>query len=135
MKLMAKKILIIDDDKDIVELLTYNLEKTGFSCTGILDGNNTLELAKSIKPDVILLDLMLPGLSGLDILYLLKRNMQLHKTPVIIISALNQKERISNSFKLGASEYVIKPFQISELVKLINKTIKNPVRLLLDSFS
>lgn len=134
---MAKKILIIDDDKDIVELLTYNLEKTGFSCTGILEGNNALELAKSIKPDVILLDLMLPGLNGLDILLLLKRNMQLSKTPVIIISALKQKDRITSSFKLGASEYVIKPFHVAELINLINKTIKNPgqIGLLANSFS
>ena len=124
---MAKKIMIIDDDKDIVELLTYNLEKEGFDCTGILDGNNTLELAKSIKPDVILLDLMLPGLSGLDILLLLKRNMQLSKIPVIIISALKQKDRITSSFRIGASEYIIKPFQIAELIKVINKTLKNPV--------
>ena len=121
---MTKKILIIDDDKHIVELLTYNLEKAGFSCTGTLDGNNILELAKVVKPDAILLDLMLPGLSGLDILLLLKRNMRLSKIPVIIISALSQRDRIDNSFKLGACEYVIKPFSIVELIHLIDKTVK-----------
>jgi len=119
--------MIIDDDKDIVELLTYNLEKAGFTCVGLYDGDHVLETAKSVKPDVILLDLMLPGLSGLDILLLLKRNMRLSKIPVVIISALKQKDRIANSFKLGASEYVIKPFDIAELTSLINKTMKNPV--------
>ncbi|MFA5028432.1 MAG: response regulator, partial [Candidatus Methylomirabilota bacterium] len=109
-----KIILIVEDDLHIIELLTYNLGKEGFNVIALPNGETVLELASKIKPDLILLDLMMPGLNGHEILHLLKRNMRLYRIPVIIISALINKEVINKSFDLKAAEYIAKPFNVKE---------------------
>ena len=118
-----KIILIIEDDLHIAELLTYNLEKEGFHVIALPNGETALELATKIKPDLILLDLMMPGLNGHEILHLLKRNMQLYRIPVIIISALINKEVINKSLELKAEEYIAKPFNVGELVKIVHRVL------------
>ena len=125
---MSKIILIIEDDLHIIELLTYNLGKEGFNVIALPNGETVLELAGKIKPDLILLDLMMPGLNGHEILHLLKRNMQLYRIPVIIISALINKEVINKSFELKAAEYIAKPFHVGELVKIVRRVLsREPV--------
>ena len=118
-----KIILIVEDDLYIIELLTYNLNKEGFNVIALPNGETVLELAGKIKPDLIILDLMMPGLNGHEILHLLKRNMQLHRIPVIIISALINKDVINKSFELKAAEYVAKPFNVGELIKIVRRVL------------
>lgn len=115
--------MIVDDDQDIVTLLTYNLEKTGYSVIGVLNGEKALEIVAAVKPDLLLLDLMLPGLNGHELLLLLKKNMRLHHIPVIVISAIINKEVIKKSFELKATEFICKPFHVADLETVIKRVI------------
>jgi two-component system phosphate regulon response regulator PhoB len=121
---VREKILIVDDEESIIELLRYNLKKEGFKVVGVLDGEKALDLAGRIKPDLIILDLMLPGLHGYEVLRLLKKNMHLSHIPVVILSAKALKEDIDKGMQLGADEYIIKPFSVAELVIRIKEILK-----------
>jgi DNA-binding response OmpR family regulator len=117
--------MVIDDDPDIVTLLTYNLEQMGYSVTGVLNGEKALEMIGVVNPDLILLDLMLPGLNGHELLLLLKKNMRLHGIPVIVISAIMNKEVINKSLELKAAEYICKPFHVASLGMVIQRVLNN----------
>ena len=119
-----QKILVVDDEDSIVELLRYNLKKEGFKVYGALDGEKALSLADRLNPDLIILDLMLPGLHGYEVLWVLKRNRQLSHIPVVILSAKTLKEDIDKGMQLGADDYVTKPFRVSKLVSRIKEVLK-----------
>ncbi len=116
---MASRIVIIEDEKDIVRLLKYNLEKEGYSTLSAHDGEAGLELARKEKPDLILLDLMLPKLDGMQVCRRLRQESQV---PIIMLTA--KKEEIDRiiGLELGADDYVTKPFSVRELLARI-KTI------------
>lgn len=117
----SKKILIIEDDFFIRELYLRQLQKEGFEVSGSADGADGLVQANNLKPDLILLDIMLPKLNGLDLLRTLKTKAETQNIPVILLSNLGQDSVVKEGFTLGAEGYLIKsaytPSQIIEEVK------------------
>ncbi len=128
-----KKILLIEDDADLFALLKYNLEKEGFAATGRQTGAGALELCRRVKPDLILLDIMLPDSDGLDICKGIRKDPGLAATPVIFLTArASETDRIVG-LELGANDYVVKPFFVRELIARIKLQFRNqaaPVRVL-----
>jgi DNA-binding response OmpR family regulator len=114
-----KKILLIEDDTDLFSLLKYNLEKEGFSLSGLQTGRGALELCRQVRPDLILLDIMLPDSDGLDICKRIRHDPDLAATPVIFLTArASETDRIVG-LELGANDYVVKPFFVRELIARI----------------
>ena len=105
---MNKKVLVIEDDSLLQDMLAQQLTKDAWVVAYAKEGDKALQLARSEKPDIILLDLMLPGVSGYDILTELRRDPDLQKVPVIILSNLGQQEDIDKGLKLGATDFMIK---------------------------
>src|ERR1700720_5017173 len=114
-----KKILIIEDDADLFALLKYNLEKEGFSLRGLETGKGAIELCRQQRPDLILLDIMLPDSDGLDICKGIRKDPDLASTPIIFLTArASETDRIVG-LELGANDYVVKPFFVRELIARI----------------
>jgi len=108
---MAKgKILIIEDEEDIQELLAYNLGQEGYQLAQALTGEDGLKAARSQTPDLILLDLMLPGVDGLEVCKLLKNDPKTGHVPIIMLTAKGEESDIVAGLELGADDYVTKPF-------------------------
>jgi DNA-binding response OmpR family regulator len=122
--LPIKKILLIEDDTDLFALLKYNLEKEGFSLTGLQTGKGALELCRQVRPDLILLDIMLPDSDGLDICKGIRKDPELASTPVIFLTArASETDRIVG-LELGANDYVVKPFFVRELIARIKLQLR-----------
>jgi DNA-binding response OmpR family regulator len=114
-----KRILLIEDDADLYALLKYNLEKEGYALTGLQTGRGALELCRQTRPDLILLDIMLPDSDGLDICKGIRSDSDLAGTPVIFLTArASETDRIVG-LELGANDYVVKPFFVRELIARI----------------
>ncbi|MGP8247009.1 MAG: response regulator transcription factor [Bryobacteraceae bacterium] len=119
-----KKILLIEDDSDLFSLLKYNLEKEGFQLTGLQTGKGAIELCRQVRPDLILLDIMLPDSDGLDICKGIRRDPELAATPVIFLTArASETDRIVG-LELGANDYVVKPFFVRELIARIKLQVR-----------
>ncbi len=118
------KVLIVDDIEDNIKLLWYNLEDDEHEIESASDGYQCLEKALSFMPDIILLDLMMPGLSGLETLKLLKTNEKLDAIPVIMISANDGDESIIHALDLGAQDYVTKPFIYPVLAARLRSAVR-----------
>src|SRR5947209_4320700 len=114
-----KKIVLIEDDSDLYSLLQYNLEKEGFILTGSQTGRGALDLCRRVRPDLILLDIMLPDSDGLDICKGVRNDSELAHTPIIFLTArASETDRIVG-LELGANDYIVKPFFIREVVARI----------------
>src|SRR3954447_6145810 len=128
-----KKILLIEDDTDLFALLKYNLEKEGFSLTGMQTGKGAVEACRQTRPDLILLDIMLPDSDGLDICKGIRKDPELAATPVIFLTArASETDRIVG-LEIGANDYVVKPFFVRELIARIKLQFRNqapPARVL-----
>lgn len=108
---MAKEnILIVDDEEDILELVRYNLSKEGYQITCVSSGEDGLKVARSAAPDLVVLDLMLPGVDGLDVCKSLKGDSKTKHIPVIMLSAKGEEADIVTGLELGADDYLVKPF-------------------------
>lgn len=122
---MAKKILIIEDDKFLRELIAQKIVKEGYDISEAIDGEEGIKKIKEEKPDMVLLDLILPGIDGFEVLSKMKEDPFLAQIPVIILSNLGQKDDIEKGLKLGAADYLIKahftPGEIIEKIKTILK--------------
>lgn len=116
-----KKILIIEDDEETLSMYSTVLEGAGFAVTKGLDGADGLEKAKIESPDLVLLDVILPGLSGFDVLEELKRDPNLHETPVVMLTNLGHEADLRRAQELGAARYLVKadyvPSRVLEEVK------------------
>jgi len=128
-----KRIVLIEDDTDLYALLKYNLEKEGFTMEGSQTGRGALDLCRRVKPDLILLDIMLPDSDGLDICKGIRADAALAHTPVIFLTArASETDRIVG-LELGANDYIVKPFFVRELIariKLQFRTQAAPSRVL-----
>src|SRR5579883_366842 len=114
-----KKIAVIEDDSDLYSLLQYNLEKESFTVVGSKTGKGALELCRRERPDLIILDIMLPDSDGLDICKGIRGNTELASTPVIFLTArASETDRIVG-LELGANDYIVKPFFVRELIARI----------------
>ncbi len=109
---MKKKILIVDDNIAIVEVLSHFLESQGFDIRGAYRGDNGLALAAEFIPDLILLDVLMPGMTGYEVCASLKQD---DKIPVIFITVEGTANDISLGYSLGAADYIIKPFDLVDL--------------------
>lgn len=113
------KILIIDDDVTITELMRSLVKMDGHEPTIVNDSLQAMEVARSVAPDLITLDLMMPGLNGFELCELLHNDPQLSGTPIIIISAKDDPQSREKALAAGAREYMIKPFDIDEFLDRI----------------
>lgn len=113
---MAQKILIIEDEIDIRELLTYNLELEGFEVVGAANGEEALRALRNEPVQLVVLDLMLPDVSGLEICRYIRRDSNLSRLPVIMLTAKGEEVDRIVGFELGADDYVTKPFNIREMI-------------------
>ncbi len=130
---MKKVIVLIEDDADLFTLLKYNLEKEGFSMVGSQTGKGALDLCRRVRPDLILLDIMLPDSDGLDICKGIRNDVELTQVPIIFLTArASETDRIVG-LELGANDYIVKPFFIRELIariKLQFRSQATPIRVL-----
>jgi two-component system phosphate regulon response regulator PhoB len=110
-----KKVLIIEDEKDLAELLAFNIEKDGFAATCIHDGKQGLERAVTDIPDLILLDLMLPGMLGTEVCKALRKEPRTARIPIIMITAKGDEIDRVVGFEVGADDYIVKPFSMREV--------------------
>jgi DNA-binding response OmpR family regulator len=128
-----RKVALIEDDADLYALLKYNLEKEGFACAGLQTGRGVVEFCRREKPDLILLDIMLPDSDGLDICKGVRQHPELAHIPIIFLTArATETDRIVG-LELGANDYIVKPFFIRELIARIKIQFRGqatPSRLL-----
>lgn len=128
-----RKILLIEDDTDLFALLKYNLEKEGFSLIGQQTGKGAIELCRQTRPDLILLDIMLPDSDGLDICKGIRNDPEVAAIPIIFLTArASETDRIVG-LEIGANDYVVKPFFVRELIARIKLQFRNqapPARVL-----
>ncbi len=118
-------IFIVEDDKFLRELLVRKLKLQGFKTTAAIEGGEALKKIKEELPQLILLDLVLPGIDGFEVLKQLKQEPQTAKIPVIILSNLGQKEEVERGLRLGANDYLIKAhFTPDEVIRKINEVLK-----------
>ncbi|MEW6534190.1 MAG: response regulator transcription factor [Candidatus Auribacterota bacterium] len=117
-------ILIVDDEEDIVELLEYNLNKEGYKITSVTSGEKVLSLAKTHLPDLVVLDIMLPHLDGLEICKLLKKDSKTQHIPIIMLSAKGEEADIVTGLELGADDYVTKPFSPRVLIARVRTVLR-----------
>jgi two-component system alkaline phosphatase synthesis response regulator PhoP len=120
------KILVADDDALTRQLVDLKLRKE-FSVTTAVDGNDALRLAEEVLPDLILLDLMMPGLDGLSVLKKLKLSPELRHIPVVMLTAKTNEQDIAAALDAGAAEYLVKPFNPGELMAVVRKLTKRPL--------
>jgi len=120
---MANKIFIVEDDLPTVELLKFALQSEGFDVAVVHDGITALRSVEKEKPDLILLDVMIPGVDGFEVCQLLKHNIKFMKIPIIMVTAKVRKEDRMLGFEKGADDYISKPFDPIELVSRVKKLL------------
>jgi len=121
---MAKKILVVDDEKDLVETMTLRLQASGYEVIPAYDGQEGLEKAKKDKPDLIILDLMLPKMDGYRVCGLLKADSRYSKIPIILFTARAQESDKKMGEEVGGDAYITKPFDPPTLLAKIKELIK-----------
>jgi len=121
---MKEKILIVEDEKDIVKMLEYNLNKEGFKTLSVRNGEDVLPVVSKEHPDLILLDLMLPGMDGLEVCKTLKKDSKAMSIPVIMVTAKSQEADKIIGLELGADDYITKPFSPRELTARIKAVLR-----------
>ncbi|MBW4053842.1 MAG: response regulator transcription factor [Proteobacteria bacterium] len=119
-----KKVLIIEDEKDLAHLLAFNLEKEGYAATCVHDGKLGLERAVSDTPDLILLDLMLPGLLGTEVCKALRKDQRTAHIPIIMITAKSDEIDRVVGFEVGADDYIVKPFSMREVALRVKAVMR-----------
>ena len=118
-----KKILIIDDDKVVLESLRRLLELHSYEALAVQEAGEAFSKAKSFNPDVILLDLLMPRLGGLEICEMLNSDKETRGIPIIVVSALDKEADIKKAYRLGVVGYITKPYDLNKLLQEINKAI------------
>ena len=130
-----RHILIVDDEEDIVELVRYNLEKASYSCTGVTTGDEAVRTARTLLPDLIVLDLMLPGLDGLQVCSLLKNDPKTRYIPIMMLTAKGTEADIVRGLELGADDYVTKPFSPRVLVARVGAVLRRQPKEAMEEIS
>lgn len=117
-------VLVIDDDQAICEILENELQLNGFEVYLAQDGKEGFRTAKSKKPDVILLDWMMPEQSGLEVLAMLKKHRSTKNIPVFMLTAKGKMSDIDRAFDIGVDDYITKPFALMEMAKIIKRKLQ-----------
>jgi len=121
---MALKALIVDDEQAIVDLVRYHLEKEGMFCFEAADGDSALKLAREHRPDLLVLDLMLPGIDGLEICRMLRRDQRTASIAIIMLTAKAEEVDRIVGLEMGADDYMVKPFSPRELVARVKAVLR-----------
>ncbi len=120
----GKNILVVDDEEDILELVRYNLGKAGYQVTCATSGEEALSVARSRHPDLVVLDLMLPGVDGLEVCRRLKGDAVTRHIPIVMLTAKGEEPDIVTGLEVGADDYVTKPFSPRVLVARIRAALR-----------
>jgi two-component system, OmpR family, alkaline phosphatase synthesis response regulator PhoP len=123
-----EKILIVDDEEDILELLKYNLSREGYKVSCAASGEETLRAVRSGIPDLIVLDLMLPGIDGLDVARQLKNDPKTRDVPIVMLTAKGEEADIVTGLELGADDYITKPFSPRVLLARVRAVLRRRVK-------
>lgn len=121
---MAGRILIVDDERNIRELIKFNVEKSGYTVLETDNGQTAVAVAKAKKPDLVVLDLMLPGIDGLEVCRIIKNSPETAAIPIIMLTAKNEEIDKVIGLELGADDYLTKPFSPRELVARIKAVLR-----------
>ncbi|HEV56338.1 MAG TPA: response regulator [Phycisphaerales bacterium] len=124
----GKTILVVEDEEDVLELLRYNLDKNGFAVETATSGEEAMDKARRMHPDLILLDIMLPGLDGLDVCKVLKRHADTERIPIVMVTAKGDEADIVAGLEVGADDYITKPFSPRVLVARVKAVLRRPAR-------
>jgi two-component system alkaline phosphatase synthesis response regulator PhoP len=119
-----KHILVVEDEEDVLELLRFNLTREGFSVSTATRGEDGLKAVAQKRPDIIVLDLMLPGLGGLEVCRQLKRDPKTSGIPIVMVTAKSEEADIVVGLEVGADDYVTKPFSIKVLISRLRVTLR-----------
>jgi len=131
---MAKEhIIIVEDEEDILELLRYHLTREGYSVTTAANGEQALKIIAQKMPALVLLDLMLPGLNGLEICRSLKKDPQTAAIPIIMVTAKNEESDVILGLELGADDYIMKPFSMKVLVARVHAVLRRRKQSVVDA--
>jgi two-component system phosphate regulon response regulator PhoB len=120
----VSRILVVEDEQDLSSLLTYNLRAAGFETETAMTGASALSRVRSFSPDLVLLDLMLPDISGTEVLRMVKDDPGLRQTLVVVVTARGQEQERVAGLELGADDYVVKPFSVRELVLRVKAVLR-----------
>lgn len=118
------RVLVVDDEPDLVRILQFGLQSAGYVVESASDGQEGLKKAREVKPDIILLDLMLPKLDGYKICRLLKFDERFKQIPIIILSARTQEGDQALALEMGANRFVTKPYNFSEILTHVEELLK-----------
>lgn len=121
---MKKHIFLVEDEADILDLLRYHLAREGFSLSTATRGDEAIKSIPFKKPDLVLLDLMLPGLDGLEVCRAIKKDPQTAGIPVIMLTAKGEETDIVTGLELGAADYIVKPFSIKVLIARVRALLR-----------
>ena len=121
---MKTNILIADDEPNQLELMAYNLETSGFGTIKARDGKNALQLIEDYSPDLVILDWMMPNMSGIDLCRTLRSRSETKQLPIIILSARSDDSDKSLGLDTGADDYISKPFSPKELISRVNALLR-----------
>lgn len=122
---MAKRVLLIDDEEDMVEMVSLSLSTGGYDAISATDPKTGLKKAASEKPDLILLDVMMPGTDGYEICKILKKQEETKNIPIIFFTAMGDPDMTNKVADCGGIDYITKPFEPEEMLKKIRKAIDN----------
>ena len=119
-----RRVLVVDDEKDLVDLITYNLGRNGYEVLSAFNGNQALEVAQRDHPDLVLLDLMLPGIDGTEVARRLKADSRTVDIPIVMLTAKGEETDVVVGLTIGADDYVPKPFSMKILLARINTVLR-----------
>lgn len=120
----ARRVLVVDDERDLVDLITYNLRRNGYEVLAAGDGNAAIEIAQREMPDLIVLDLMLPGIDGTEVARRLKGDARTAGIPIVMLTAKGEETDVVVGLTLGADDYVTKPFSMKILLARLNAALR-----------
>ena len=122
--MLKQSVLVVEDEEDIRELVSYNLLKEGYQVAGVASGEDALAAVESKPPDLILLDIMLPGLDGLKVCRKLKENPEFESIPIVMLTAKGEEADIVAGLNMGADDYVTKPFSPKVLLARVQAVLR-----------
>lgn len=120
----SKKVLIVDDESDILEIISFNLQKEGFTTFTAKDGNDAIQKAQQVQPDLIILDVMMPFKNGIEVCTILRQHPQLSEVPIILLTAINDEQTHIKGLESGADDYVTKPISPKVLVSRVKSLLR-----------
>ena len=122
--MVKENILVVDDEEDILSLVEYNLDKNDFSATCVATGEDALRVSKTMAPDLVILDLMLPSVDGLEVCKVMKRDPSTKHIPIIMLTAKGEESDVVKGLELGADDYVTKPFSPNILIARVKAVLR-----------